>query len=371
MIKGWIVAESLQLSFFRSTKLPQAFSQMYHDGELDTQEATRLLQCSVWVEMGYLKHSKKIRKDISTGDIWTYLDISGHGKHMETFQKLLTPVRPSPELMQEFHGFHTLCMACGADHFSAFCQVMSSVSTHVVQECSGHSRTKMIKMSSFKFLRSSTAWTSWKTNGRKHPWPLGRRRPKVFPNCLPKSPGSETTGSSWKSPAGISDDQAKQLGIDDVDIDDLGGQGQMCPAKNPNYQKADDGRIGRWWSDDNQIITVWLNVTDECRADANSVILRQFCASHFSAHHVDVRMSENEAFLAHHSSLAQEYEEGTTKQARSATSVTSPRIIIFLATSHSKVEHVVLVSSQDPALVFYPWWNRRVSQLSSLARFKV
>jgi hypothetical protein len=65
-------------------------------------------------------------------------------------------------------------------------------------------------------------------------------------------------------------------------------------------------------------------------------------------------MSENEAFLAHHSSLAQEYEEGTTKQARSATSVTSPRIIIFLATSHSKVEHVVLVSSQDPALVFYP-----------------
>ena len=273
--------------------------------------------------------------------------------------------------MQEFHGFHTLCMACGADHFSAFCQVMSSVSTHVVQECSGHSRTKMIKMSSFKFLRSSTAWTSWKTNGRKHPWPLGRRRPKVFPNCLPKSPGSETTGSSWKSPAGISDDQAKQLGIDDVDIDDLGGQGQMCPAKNPNYQKADDGRIGRWWSDDNQIITVWLNVTDECRADANSVILRQFCASHFSAHHVDVRMSENEAFLAHHSSLAQEYEEGTTKQARSATSVTSPRIIIFLATSHSKVEHVVLVSSQDPALVFYPLVKSQSISAQLLGTFKV
>ena len=64
---------------------------------------------------------------------------------METFQKLLAPVRPSPELMQEFHGFHTLCMACRADHFSALCQVMSSVSTHVVQKCSGQSRTKSDK----------------------------------------------------------------------------------------------------------------------------------------------------------------------------------------------------------------------------------
>ena len=302
---GWIVAESLQLRFFRKN---EAAPGIFADVPRWRAGHTRGHSIAPVQRLSGDGVPETFQKDPKRYLHWGYLDISGHGKHMETFQKLLTSVRPSPELMQEFRGFHTLCMACGADHFSAFCQVISSVSTHVVQECSGQSRTKMIKMSSFKFLRSSTAWTSWKTNGRKHPWPLGRRRPKVY-HGLPKSPGSETT-SSWKSPAGISDDQAKQLGIDDVDIDDLGGQGQMCPA---HYQKLPKGR---WWSDDDQIITVWLSVTqcdsvwlsvtqcdsvwlsvtDECRADANSVILRQFCASHFSAH-VDVRMSENEAFL--------------------------------------------------------------------------
>ena len=30
--------------------------------------------------------------------------------------------------------------------------------------------------------------------------------------------------------------EAKQLGIDDVDIDDLGGQGQMCPLIDMNLK---------------------------------------------------------------------------------------------------------------------------------------
>ena len=61
----------------------------------------------------------------------------------------------------------------------------------------------------------------------------------VYPNPVQKR---GAVGNLLKI-GGISDDQAKQLGIDDVDIDDLGGQGQMCPAENPNYQKADDDQM--------------------------------------------------------------------------------------------------------------------------------
>ena len=35
--------------------------------------------------------------------------------------------------------------------------------------------------------------------------------------------------------------EAKQLGIDDVDIDDLGGQGQMCPGNFRAYEGTVDG----------------------------------------------------------------------------------------------------------------------------------
>ena len=48
----------------------------------------------------------------------------------------------------------------------------------------------------------------------------------VYPNPVQKR---GAVGNLLKI-GGISDEQAKQLGIDDVDIDDLGGQGQMCPA---------------------------------------------------------------------------------------------------------------------------------------------
>ena len=350
---GWIVAESLQLRFFRSTKLPQAFSQMYHDGELDTQEATRLLQCSVWEEMGCLKHSKKISPLGISGHIWTYLDMGNIWKHSRNcWLRFDHP----PNWCKNSTDFTHCAWLAGLIIFQRYvkwCQVFQRMLFKNVQDKVGQSRTKMIKMSSFKFLRSSTAWTSWKTNGRKHPWPLGRRRPKVFPNGLPKS--RSETGSSWESPEDWWDQwwSGETVGH------------RRCGHRWPRWTRADVPRRkpqlpkGRWWSDGHQIITVWLSVTDECRADANSVILRQAILriSFFSSPRrcQDVRKrSLPEAFLAHHSSLAQEYEEGTTKQARSATSVTSPRIIIFLATSHSKVEHVVLVSSQDLALVFYP-----------------
>ena len=310
-----IAADSL-LPFFGSSKLPQAFSQMYHDGELDTQEATRLL-CSVWVEIRYLKH-KKIQKDprkISP------LDISGscldHIWIWKTSGNISESVRfehPPNWCKNSTGSFHT-------SRWTGLLIVQRYVS---FKKASGHSRRCLSNLSGHLLPGHREKRTGKSIRG---PWAAICRhgRPKVYPNH-PKPQGPETAalavsrklvqGFSLLLSASRSSSEhlhrlftdsshalfakAKQLGIDDVDIDDLGGQGQMCPRAAKSFQKLPKARNAK-------------KCQEISESNANSVILRiSFCS--WSPLRWDVRMSENEAFLVQHSSLAQEYNEGTTAQ---------------------------------------------------------